>query len=149
VSIYGLRNRVVCYVTGTTLRGTALLVFEHTEDDPSNPAGVQVPAGAMLPFESLRDAATREVAEETGVTSLTYVDQVGFAERGLADPDGAGVDNYAHLLATAADAAGTWEHRVTGDRVDAGMTFRCWWEPLPLTIPLADGQGAFLDRLGA
>lgn len=139
-------------MTRTTSRGEDLLVFEHTDDDPANPSGVQVPAGGMLPFESLEDAAAREVAEQTGLSGLTYMDQVGFSELGLDDPGGPAVLNFVHLVAAAegTDAvpdAGSWEHRVTGDGQDAGMTFRCRWEPLPLNLDLAGDQAAFLDRL--
>ncbi len=149
MSIYGFRRRVVCYVTRTTQLREELLVFEHADDDPSNPSGVQVPAGGMLPLESLAEAAIREVSEETGVNGLTYVDQVGFSERGLADVGGASVDNYAHLMASRdTGAVDAWEHRVTGDGEDAGRTFCCRWEPLPLRTALADGQGTFLDQLG-
>jgi 8-oxo-dGTP pyrophosphatase MutT (NUDIX family) len=153
VSVYGFHRSVVCYVTRTTSEGEHLLVFEHADDDLADASGIQVPAGGMLPFESLQDAAVREVAEETGVTHLTYVDQVGFTERGLDDPGGPAVLNFVHLVASAddggavPDAGSSWQHTVTGDGEDAGMTFRCRWESLPLRLELAGDQSAFLHKL--
>lgn len=135
-------------------------MFEHADDDPASASGVQVPAGGMQPFESLADAAIREVAEETGLTGLTYVDQIGYVERGLGDVGGPAVVNFVHLeaatdvsgSAAANDGAGgtdgsSWEHTVTGEGEDAGLIFRCRWEPLPLREQLAADQGAFLDSL--
>jgi ADP-ribose pyrophosphatase YjhB (NUDIX family) len=134
-----------------------LLVFEHTDEDP---AGVRVPAGSMQPLESLTDAAARAVYEETGLTGLTYVDQVGYVERGLDEVGGPAVVNFVHLAAqpgpgsaatdARAGAAGgpAWEHTVTGDGADAGLVFRCRWEPLPLQVLLAADQGAFLESFG-
>jgi 8-oxo-dGTP pyrophosphatase MutT (NUDIX family) len=154
VTSYGFRRRVVCYVARTTGEGEQLLVFEHAADDPAHPSGVQVPAGTMMPFESLSDAALREVREETGLTAMSYVDQVGAHELGLNDPGGPSLTNFVHLVASAPPVHGEggelqqWEHTVTGDGEDAGMVFRCRWEPLPLSVALADGQGAFLDRIG-
>lgn len=159
MSIYGFGHRVVCYVTRTTELGADLLVFEHADDDPQEPSGVQVPAGSMLPYESLEDAALREVQEETGLSGLTYVEQVGFVELGLYDEGGPSMTNFVHLVDPASGAPGeptvyrdgraTWEHIVTGDGDDNGMTFVCWWEPLPVPIELASGQAAFLDRISA
>jgi 8-oxo-dGTP pyrophosphatase MutT (NUDIX family) len=154
VTIYGFRRRVVCYLTRTTDHGEELLLFEHTADDAAHPSGVQVPAGTMMPFESVVDAALREVEEETGLTGLSYVDQVGATERSLNDPGGPSLTNFVHLVTSAPTVPGEggelqqWEHTVTGDGEDAGMVFRCRWEPLPLSVVLADGQGAFLDRIG-
>jgi 8-oxo-dGTP pyrophosphatase MutT (NUDIX family) len=154
VAIYGFRRRVACYVTRTTDGGEELLVIEHTGGEPGDSPVTQVPAGTMMPFESLADAALREVGEETGLSGLSYVDQVGATELGLDDAGGPSLTNFVHVVAAAAgvpDAAGTqeWEHTVTGAGEDAGMVFRCRWEPLPLNIELAADQDAFLDRLGS
>jgi 8-oxo-dGTP pyrophosphatase MutT (NUDIX family) len=155
VTIYGFRRRVVCYLTRTTDHGEELLLFEHAADDPAHPSGVQVPAGTMMPFESVADAALREVAEETGLTGLSYVDQIGATELGLNEPGGPSLTNFVHLVASDPATRGEgegpqpWDHSVTGDGADAGMVFRCRWEPLPLGVVLADGQGAFLHRIGS
>lgn len=146
MSIYGVRRRVSCYVTRTTEQGDQLLVFDHRDDDPALPSGTQVPAGGMLPFEGIEDAASREVDEETGLIGLTFVGQLGGVELGLDDPGGPAMTTYVHLTAPTDDRT-EWEHVVTGDGEDAGMTFECRWEPLPLGFELAAGQGVFLDQL--
>lgn len=62
-------EKVVCYVT----HQDRLLVFTHL-DVPLTVAGVQVPAGTIEPGETPRQAALREVREETGLTDLIVED---------------------------------------------------------------------------
>jgi 8-oxo-dGTP pyrophosphatase MutT (NUDIX family) len=147
VTIYGVRRRVACYVTRTSAGGEELLVFDHVDDDPADPSGTQVPAGGMLPFEAVADAAIREVHEETGLEEMTYVEQLGAVELGLHDPGGPSVTTYVRLT-TPSDGPSSWVHRVTGDGTDEGMAFACRWEPLPLSVDLAGGQDAFVDHCG-
>lgn len=146
MTIYAVRRRVVCYVTRTTEAGEQLLVFDHAEDDPQSPSGTQVPAGGMLPYEALADAARRETAEETGLVDVSYVGQVGAVELGLHDAGGPSMTNFVHLQA-ASDGPDSWEHTVSGDGEDRGLVFRCRWQLLPLPFGLAGGQGEFLDAV--
>ena len=145
--IYGVRRRVACYITRDGGDGLELLVLDHAEDDdPDQPSGTQIPAGGMLPFEGIEDAAAREAAEETGLTGLTFVDQLGGTEVALGEPGGPSVTTYVHLSA-GPESPASWEHQVTGEGGDAGMTFVCRWEPLPLGFELAGGQGVYLDAV--
>lgn len=146
MTIYGVRQRVACYLTRTTGSTVELLVFEHAVDDPANPSGTQVPAGGMARFEAVTDAALREVEEETGLGNLTYVGQVGWTELGLADTGGPSVTTFVHLTAPTGGPV-SWDHTVTGDDDDGGLVFRCRWEPLPLGFDLAGDQGRFLGSL--
>ncbi|MEJ7741975.1 MAG: NUDIX domain-containing protein [Nocardioidaceae bacterium] len=148
MSIYGFRQRVTCYVTRQGVEGVELLVFEHIHDDPADPSGVQVPGGGMMRFESIQDAAHREVEEETGLRGITYVGQLGAQELGLDEPGGPSVTTFVHVRAPD-DGERHWEHVVHGDDNDGdvGMRFTCRWEPLPLKMELAAGQGAFLHKL--
>jgi 8-oxo-dGTP pyrophosphatase MutT (NUDIX family) len=144
--IYGVRRRVACYITRTTEDGSQLLVFDHADDAPDHPAGTQSPAGGMLPFEGIEEAAAREAAEETGLTGLAFVAQLGGVEVALGEPGGPSVTTYVHLSAPT-DGPSSWEHVVTGDGEDAGMRFLCRWAPLPLDFALAGAQGAYLSAL--
>ena len=146
MTTYGVRQRVACYVTRTTEAGEELLVFDHRDEEPNNPSGTQIPAGGMLRFEAIVDAAAREVEEETGVADTTYVRQVGFVELGLDDPGGPSMTTYVHVT-TPLDGPDAWDHTVGGDGEDGGMVFLCRWAPLPLGFELAGGQGQFLDAL--
>ncbi len=146
MTTYAVRQRVACYVTRTTERGEELLVFDHRDDEPDDPSGTQIPAGGMLRFEAIVDAAARETEEETGVVDTTFVEQVGHVELGLDDPGGPAMTTYVHLT-TPADGPDAWSHTVSGDGTDGGLVFLCRWEPLPLGFDLAGGQGAFLDAV--
>jgi ADP-ribose pyrophosphatase YjhB (NUDIX family) len=146
MTIYGVRRRVACYVTRSSRAATELLVFDHVDDDPSDPSGCQVPAGGMAPFEAVADAAMREVAEESGLTDLAFQRQLGAVEVGLHDAGGPSVTTYVHLTTTAGGEQ-TWDHVVTGDGDDTGLRFRFRWEPLPLAFELAGGQGIFLNEV--
>ncbi len=146
MSIFAVRQRVACYVTRPSDAGPQLLVFEHVADDPSHPSGVQVPAGGKTAFEAVETAALREVEEESGLTGLTFQAQLGAVERGVRDPAGPSITTYVHVTAPAGGPP-AWEHTVSGEGEDAGMTFACRWEPLPLGFDLAAGQAAYLDHL--
>jgi 8-oxo-dGTP pyrophosphatase MutT (NUDIX family) len=143
VTIYAIRRRVVCYVTRSAGAGLELLVLGHAGDEP---AGTQVPAGDMLPFESVDAAALREVREQCGLVDLIFKHQLGAVELGLQEPEGPSLTTYA-ALGGPVDGPQAWPHEVSGDGPDAGMTFYCRWELLPLGHELARGQGVYLDRL--
>ncbi len=170
MTIFGIRRRVACYVTRTVGQGQELLVFEHADDDPADPSGIQVPAGGMLPFEGIEAAALRETEEETGLGGCRFVEQLGGQERHLHERGGPSTTTFVHLLAPS-DGPSGWEHTVTGVgsaagdlnvaedgedagvstesgvREDAGMVFVCRWEPLPLQVKLADDQAEFIRAL--
>ncbi len=143
VTIYAIRRRVVCYVTRSAGAGLELLVLDRADDEP---AGTQVPAGDMLPFESVDAAALREVQNQCGLVDLIFQHQLGAVELGLQEPEGPSLTTYVELGAPV-DGPQAWPHEVSGDGSDAGMTFYCRWELLPLGHELARGQGVYLDGL--
>lgn len=146
MTIYGVRRRVACYVTRTGPNGAELLVFEHAGDDPADPSGIQIPAGGLLPFEAIDQAAQREVEEESGLTNVTFRRQLGAVELGLNDEGGPSVTTFVHLAAPGGGPS-TWTHTVTGQGDDNALTFVWRWEAYPPSFELAAGQGAYLGSL--
>ncbi len=145
MTIYGVRQRVACYVTRVVDGSLELLVFEHV-DDVADPSRVQVPAGQMATFEAVEGAALREVEEESGLIGLRFERRLGSVELGLQESGGPSVTTYVHLTAPD-DGAPSWEHTVSGDGEDRGLTFSWRWERLPLTVDFAAGQAAYLDSI--
>jgi 8-oxo-dGTP pyrophosphatase MutT (NUDIX family) len=146
VTIYGVRRRVACYVTRGSARDLELLVLDSAARDVSTPSDVQVPAGAMLPFESIDAAARRQIEEETGLVDLTFEGQLGAVELGLHEPGGPSVTTYVHVRAPGGGEQ-SWRHTVSGEGVDSGTTFAVRWEPLPLRFELVAGHAAYLDSI--
>ncbi|MBO2451072.1 NUDIX domain-containing protein [Actinomadura barringtoniae] len=136
------RRRVAAYV----IRERAvpeLLVFDHVGIPR---AGTQIPAGGVEPGEELERAVLREVAEETGLTTARVVRALTVEDKPHPDTGEPRRTTYFHLQAPA-DTADAWHHAVSGDGGDAGMTFACYFLPLPLQQPLADDQDAWLGRI--
>ena len=146
MTIYGVRRRVACYVTRTGPNGAELLVFEHADENLADPSGIQIPAGGMLPFEAIDQAAQREVEEESGLTNVTFQRQLGSVELGLNDEGGPSVTTFVHLTAPSGGPP-SWTHTVTSQGVDNALTFDWRWEPYPPSFELAAGQGVYLDWL--
>ncbi|MET9243887.1 NUDIX domain-containing protein [Nonomuraea sp. NPDC003709] len=138
----GPRIRVAAYVL--RYRSTPeLLVFDHVG---APEAGTQVPAGGVLPDESLEQAVLREVAEETGLTEVAIVGPIAVDHRPREDNGHPRHTTFFQLTADP-DSADAWHHRVHGDGADAGMEFACRFVPLPLVEGLADAQDAWLSRI--
>ena len=130
-------RKALCYVT----RGQALLVFSH-RDQPA--AGLQVPAGTVLPGERPATAALREVAEETGHADFRLVRALGVYTYDFAWPPRREWHerHVFHLLAPP-DAPDRWAHFAEG-----AHWFDFAWVPLGADPGLAAGQGDLLHRLG-
>ena len=136
------RIRVAAYVIRH--RATAeLLVFDHVGMPE---AGPQVPAGGALPGEELDRAVVREVTEETGLRPAGVLRQVAVEDKphpGTGEPR-----RTTYFLLPAPDTApDAWHHRVHGEGQDAGLVFACRFVALPLELPLADDQDAWLHRV--
>ncbi|MFJ6855592.1 NUDIX domain-containing protein [Streptomyces sp. NPDC091271] len=133
------RIRVAAYVIRRR-ESAELLVFDHVG---MADAGTQVPAGGVEPGEELSRAVLREVAEETGLLTACVIRPIAVDERPHPQTRQPRRTTF-FLLRAAGDTPGAWVHRVRGDGVDAGLTFACRFEALPLRRPLADGQDGWL-----
>ncbi|MFD7288534.1 NUDIX domain-containing protein [Streptomyces sp. NPDC059863] len=133
VAAYVIRHRAV----------PELLVFDHIGMPE---AGTQVPAGGVESGEELEEAVLREIAEETGLQTVTVLRQIVVDDRPHPDTGQPRRTSFFYLQAPA-DTPDSWEHHVHGDGDDAGLIFACWFLPLPLKRPLADDQDTWLGRI--
>lgn len=100
-------------------QGAALLVFRHPL------AGVQLVKGGIEPGETPADAATRELAEETGAA--------GQAGRGLGDSTDIHPGERWHFTAVTCPALPDhWVHHCADD---GGHNFAFFWTPLHTPLP--------------
>lgn len=120
-----------------------LLTFDHV-DAPE--AGRQVPAGGAYPHEDLTEAVLRELAEETGLTTVTLVRALTTEDKPHPTTGHPRRTTFFHLEAPTT-TADSWLHRVTGTGGDNGMLFACQFVPLPLARQLTDNQDAWLGRI--
>ncbi|MCM2577144.1 NUDIX hydrolase [Streptomyces meridianus] len=119
-----------------------LLVFDHVGMPE---AGTRIPAGGVQPGVDLERAVLRELAEETGVTDAVVVRPVAL-DRSPHPTTGMPRRTTFFLHRVPASIPSDWTHRVRSDGEDDGLTFACRFEPLPLTVPPADGQHAWLGQ---
>ena len=125
-----------------------LLLFRHV-DYPE--AGIQVPAGTILPGETPDTAALREAREETGIETLALVGFLGERLRDMTDFGKRETHHrfFYHLRCTEPPPA-TWQH----DEPDASGApnqhprFAFFWATLPGGVPpLIAGHDALLPAL--
>ncbi len=67
-------EKVTAFVTRRGANGLELLLFEHPH------AGIQIPAGTVNEGEAPRQAALREVAEETGLSAVRVLAEIGWRD---------------------------------------------------------------------
>jgi 8-oxo-dGTP diphosphatase len=136
--------KVLAYITRGSPSERELLVFRHCHYPE---AGIQVPGGTVEVGEELVDALHREVKEETGLTGLRVVSQLGKAQFFAEWRDELQERNVFHLEAPA-DVPGCWVHVVEAGEEDAGLHFEFFWMPInEARNVLRWGQGDWLEML--
>lgn len=137
-----MKRKVIAYITW----GNALLVFRQ----PAYPeAGVQVPAGTIEPGEMPVAAALREAGEETGLSGLALIAQLGEQVYDMA-PFGKNEwhhRTFFHLRCTETPPR-TWRHMEASpsDGSDP-IAFDFFWAQLPAGAPLIAAHDAYLPAL--
>ena len=137
-------HKVFAYITNQN----RLLVFRHT-DFPE--AGIQVPAGTVMPNEDLEAAVLREAREETGLQGLVIRAYLGNQIRNMEDTGREEIHHrhFYHLLC-GGDPPDQWQHDETnpsdGDPVP--IHFEFFWAKMPDQIPeLIADHGILLPGL--
>jgi len=137
-----VRRKVVVYCVD----GERLLVFRHL-DHPPEAVGVQVPAGSIRDDEAPRDAALRELREETGREGFEIVEDLGLATYDIT-PYRAEIQHRHFFLARPTAALPErWAASENHDGQAAPTRLECFWIPLSAAHVLQAGQGAMIWRL--
>ena len=136
------RPRVAAYVIRRVGDRIELLVLDHEGSE----GGTQVPVGEIRPAESRKEAALREVKEQTGLGTVRVVRELGIIES--PDPESRQSRQMSYwVLEAAEELPSEWRHEVAADDGDEGSVLFCRWETLPLVVALLDGQGSLLGQL--
>jgi 8-oxo-dGTP pyrophosphatase MutT (NUDIX family) len=127
--------KVFCYIVRRDQDTPKLLVF-WSLDEP----GFEVPKGSVEPGETLGQAALREIFEESGISALRVVKELGVTQYG---------DEEQHflLLEAAGDLAASFTHVVTGCGVDEGFHYDFQWFDVTVALHRLLVQGC--DRFVA
>lgn len=136
--------KVFAYITNQN----RLLVFRHT-DFPE--AGIQVPAGTVMPNEDLAAAVLREAQEETGLRDLRIKTYLGEQIRNMEDvgKDEIHHRHFYHLLC-GGNPPEQWGHDETDPSASgrSPIRFEFFWAEMPDQIPeLIADHGIMLPLL--
>jgi class 3 adenylate cyclase/8-oxo-dGTP pyrophosphatase MutT (NUDIX family) len=107
--------KAFCYVVRTDGSAPQLLAFTSL-DEP----GFEVPKGAVESGETLEEAALREILEESGITTVQVVRELGVTHY-------LGEEQHFLLLKTTQKLPVTFTHIVTGEGVDRGFQYDYQW----------------------
>ncbi|RWU22943.1 DNA mismatch repair protein MutT [Pseudomonas alkylphenolica] len=132
-----MRPDKACPVVLSRAQVPGILLFRHPL------AGVQLVKGTIEQGESPREAALRELREESGIGPATISDDLGCWEAGHRGQ----VWSF-HLCETGEALPEQWSHQTTDDY---GHRFAFFWAPLD-QLPYADCHPVFqraLDFLSA
>lgn len=126
-----------------TREGDELLVFEGPGHD-----GLQIPKGTVEPDEHPREAAHREIAEESGIESpadLRHLETDLWQRR--ASPPRYYLRHFFHV--SVAEPRDRWTHTVTGEGGERGLEYEFSWVDLPSAEEFALALDDYVHRLDA
>lgn len=135
-------NKVIVYC----VNDGKLLVFRHT-DFSFEEVGIQVPAGTIRENESPRDAALRELQEETGQGDFEIVRELGILTYDMTPYRNEIQHRHFFLAKPTASLPDRWKSAEKHDGTQLLTNFECFWIPLETGHILQAGQGALLYTL--
>lgn len=140
-----LRKKVLAYITRGDGPDQQLLVYSMKDQSDS---GMQVPGGTIDRGELLMDALYREIEEETGIAKDDLV-LVGKLAKNTYFPRHRDrkYERTIFHLDYKGDGPDEWEHTITGEGKDQGLTLHIQWTPLKDIPDLAKKQDMALDAL--
>jgi 8-oxo-dGTP pyrophosphatase MutT (NUDIX family) len=104
-----MKRKVFVYIIRVGEDTVNLLVFDSLEEP-----GYEVPKGGVESGESLEEAVHREVYEESGLTGLNIIKELGKIRWG-------DEEQHFFLAEAPSDVADTFEYQVTGEGIDTGF----------------------------
>ncbi len=136
------KQKVVVYV----VKNGKLLVFRHL-DFSFEEVGIQVPAGSIDSGESEKEAALRELKEETGRDCFEIVSALGTDIYDITPYREEIQERHFFLAKPTADLPERWQSQEDHDGKRPPTKFECFWIPLEQAHVLQSGQGALLWKL--
>ena len=131
------RQKSFSYIIRLSQAGPELLVFDSLEEP-----GLEVPKGSAQPGETPAQAAVREVWEESGLTGLILIRELGVI---------VWQDEEQHFFLFKTDQAlpDRFEHVMTGYDGDRGTRYQYRWSAVTPTLSqsLVQGSNAFVGEI--
>lgn len=118
--------KACAYVTRRDAR--QLLVFQGPSTD-----AWQIPKGTIEPNESPKAGLRRELAEESGLTEISHIEQL-HTDVWQRRPGRKYVRYFFHV--SVEEPRDAWTHVVTGDGAEEGERFHYEWADRPVTREL-------------
>lgn len=145
VMMVELRKKVLAYITRGDGPDQQLLVYTM-KDNPES--GMQVPGGTIDRGELLMDALYREIEEETGIQKDDLV-LIGKLAKNTYFPRHRDrkYERTIFQLEYKGDGPDEWEHTVTGEGKDQGLTLHIRWAAVNAIPDLAEKQDMAIDAL--